>query len=36
MADDDGWEAQEPDEHQWVWTDDYSNIVGAMIRQLRK
>ena len=36
MADDDGWEAQEPDEHQWVWTDDYSNIVGAMIRQLWK
>jgi hypothetical protein len=36
MADDDNWEVQEPDEEQWVWTDDYSNIVGAMIRQLKK
>ena len=23
-------------EDQWVWTDDYSNIIGAMIRQLRR
>jgi hypothetical protein len=30
------WEIQEPDEDQWVWTDDYSNIVGALIRQLRQ
>jgi len=36
MADDDSWLLQEPDENQWVWTDDYSNIVGAMIRQIRK
>jgi len=36
MADDDAWLLQEPDAEQWVWTDDYSNIVGAMLRQLKK
>jgi len=36
MAEDDNWKLEEPDEDQRVWTDDYSNIVGAMIRQLRK
>ena len=29
------WQPQEPDLNQWVWTDDYSNIVGAVIRQLK-
>jgi hypothetical protein len=29
------WQLQTPDLDQWVWTDDYSNIVGAMMRQLR-
>jgi len=29
------WPLQTPDLNQWVWTDDYSNIVGAVIRQLR-
>jgi hypothetical protein len=29
------WETQEPDPKQWVWTDDYSNIVGAVLRKLR-
>jgi protein-L-isoaspartate O-methyltransferase len=29
------WETQEPDPNQWVWTDDYSNIVGAVLRQLK-
>jgi hypothetical protein len=24
-----------PDPAQWVWTDDYSNIVGALIRKMR-
>jgi SAM-dependent methyltransferase len=28
------WEPQAPDPKQWVWTDDYSNIVGAMIRHM--
>jgi hypothetical protein len=30
------WPAQTPDPHQWVWTDDYSNIFGAVVRQLRQ
>jgi hypothetical protein len=28
------WPLQTPDPNQWVWSDDYSNIVGAVIRQL--
>jgi hypothetical protein len=28
------WELVEPDPGQWVWTDDYSNIIGAVIRNL--
>jgi spermidine synthase len=31
-----GWEPLAPDPKQWVWTDDYSNVVGAMIRHLRE
>ena len=30
------WELQRPDPTQWVWTDDYSNIIGAIIRKLRE
>jgi hypothetical protein len=30
------WELKEPDPAQWVWTDDYSNIVGAVLRRLRE
>jgi protein-L-isoaspartate O-methyltransferase len=30
------WPLQQLDPNQWVWTDDYSNIVGAVIRQLRE
>jgi hypothetical protein len=29
------WLNLEPDPNQWVWTDDYSNIIGAVIRHLR-
>jgi hypothetical protein len=29
------WELQTPDPKQWVWTDDYSNIVGALLRRYR-
>jgi hypothetical protein len=36
LAESDDWEAEEVDKSQWVWTDDYSNIIGAMIRQLRQ
>jgi hypothetical protein len=28
------WEPKAPDPTQWVWTDDYSNIIGALIRNL--
>jgi hypothetical protein len=31
-----GWAVTQPDPTQWVWTDDYSNIVGAMLRNLKK
>jgi len=30
------WPRQENNPRQWVWTDDYSNIVGAIIRQMRQ
>jgi hypothetical protein len=30
------WELQRPDPRHRVWTDDYSNIIGALIRQLRQ
>ena len=30
------WELQEPDPKQWVWTDDYSNILGSLIRKLKE
>jgi hypothetical protein len=30
------WELKEPDPEQWVWTDDYSNIIGAVLRRLRE
>ena len=29
------WHLREPNPSQWVWTDDYSNIVGSVMRQLR-
>jgi hypothetical protein len=29
------WRLIAPDPEQWVWTDDYSNIVGSVIRQMR-
>jgi hypothetical protein len=29
------WERKEPDPKQWVWTDDYSDIVGSVMRQLK-
>jgi len=30
-----GWTLAKPDPGQWVWTDDYSNVIGAMIRHMR-
>ncbi|MBI5264143.1 MAG: fused MFS/spermidine synthase [Bradyrhizobium sp.] len=29
------WEKTEPEEHERVWTDDYSNIIGALYRRWR-
>jgi spermidine synthase len=30
------WQRKAADPTQWVWTDDYSHIVGAVIRKLRE
>jgi hypothetical protein len=30
------WVPLKPDPKQWVWTDDYSNIVGSVIRKMRE
>jgi hypothetical protein len=35
LAESDDWEVKEPDPSQWVWTDDYSNIVGSLLRKLK-
>jgi spermidine synthase len=36
IAKSESWELQKPDPKQWVWTDDYSNIIGSIIRKLRE
>ncbi|MFL6797324.1 MAG: fused MFS/spermidine synthase [Xanthobacteraceae bacterium] len=28
------WTTVTPDPRQWVWTDDYSNVIGAIIRHI--
>jgi spermidine synthase len=30
------WTLASPDPNQWVWSDDYCNIVGAVIRKLHE
>jgi hypothetical protein len=35
LASNEKWELTEPDENQRVWTDDYSNVFGAVWRRLR-
>jgi hypothetical protein len=30
------WVLKESDPNQWVWTDDYSNIVGSLMRRLKE
>jgi hypothetical protein len=30
------WRTEAPDPEQWIWTDDYSNIFGAMLRLMRQ
>jgi hypothetical protein len=36
LATERNWVPVRPDPRQWVWTDDYSNVIGAMIRQWRQ
>ena len=35
LASSDVWEKTDPDKKQRVWTDDYSNVLGAVYRRLR-
>jgi hypothetical protein len=35
LASSDVWAETEVDEKQRVWTDDYSNVLGAVYRRLR-
>ena len=35
LASSDVWEETEADDRQRVWTDDYSNVLGAVYRRLR-
>jgi hypothetical protein len=35
LAADEDWEVLEPTEAQRVWTDDYSNLIGALVRHMR-
>ena len=36
LASSDKWTLTEAEDHQRVWTDDYSNVLGAVWRRLRK
>ncbi len=36
LASSEQWELDEADEKQRVWTDDYSNVLGAVWRRLRE
>jgi hypothetical protein len=35
LASSEDWTLEEADEHQRVWTDDYSNVLGAVWRRLK-
>jgi hypothetical protein len=35
LASSDEWAETEADDKQWVWTDDYCNVLGAVYRRLR-
>jgi uncharacterized protein affecting Mg2+/Co2+ transport len=35
LAASDQWELTDADKKQRVWTDDYSNVLGAVYRRLR-
>ncbi len=36
LASSEYWEQTEPEQGERVWTDDYSNIIGALYRRLRR
>jgi hypothetical protein len=36
LLEDQDWSVVEPPAGQRIWTDDYSNVIGAVIRQYRK
>jgi len=36
LLDDKDWQPIEPAPDQRIWTDDYSNVLGAIIRNLRR
>lgn len=36
LAESDDWSVEEANKDQRTWTDDYSNVIGAMIRKLRE
>jgi hypothetical protein len=36
LLEDKDWSELDIDANQRIWTDDYSNIVGAIVRNLRK
>jgi hypothetical protein len=36
LTESEDWVVAEADPDQWVWTDDYSNIVGAVVRKMRE
>jgi spermidine synthase len=31
-----GWDPVGPDPDKWVWTDDYSNVIGSILKKLRE
>jgi hypothetical protein len=35
LASDSYWQSMPPTPGEWVWTDDYSNVLGAVYRRLR-
>jgi hypothetical protein len=36
LAQSEDWPEEQPDPSDWVWTDDYSNVIGAMFRHWRQ
>jgi hypothetical protein len=36
LADSPDWELRDPEPDERVWTDDYSNIVGSLLRKYQE